>query len=50
MHECLIDMLEDEIACRMSLRRPEARIYDVKIIETEVPGSIQVKYLKYMVF
>ncbi|MFD4818716.1 hypothetical protein [Peribacillus butanolivorans] len=50
MHEFLIDMLEDEIACRMSLRRPEAGIYDVKIIETEVLGSIQVKYLKYMVF
>ncbi|SIR99640.1 ribonuclease Z [Peribacillus simplex] len=40
MHELLLDMLKEDIAYRMSLGRPEAGIYDVKIIEIEVPSTV----------
>ncbi len=43
MHDLLIEMLEDDIEYRMSLGRPEAGIRDVKVIEIEVPGHVDVE-------
>lgn len=43
MHDLLIEMLEDDIEYRMSLGRPEAGIRDVKVIEIEEPGHVDVE-------
>ena len=42
MHDLLIEMLEDDIAYRMSLGRPEAGILDVNVIEIATPGRVDV--------
>ena len=42
MHDLLVEMLESDIAYRMSLGRPEAGILDVKVIEIENEGHVEV--------
>lgn len=42
MHDLLVEMLQDDIAYRMSLGRPEAGILDVNVIEIEHEGKVEI--------
>ena len=42
MHDLLVEMLKDDIDYRMSLGRPEAGVRDVKVIEIENEGKVEV--------
>ncbi|MFS0781969.1 MBL fold metallo-hydrolase [Bacillus sp. 1P06AnD] len=43
MHDLTVEMLKDDIDYRMSLGRPEAGVRDVKVIEIEQEGPVEIE-------